>query len=262
MRPKFDGRVGRRIPIKCPVNNFGDLIGPLVVRLLLEQRGVDKAAGNGRRLFSVGSVLHFADTGDTVWGTGVNGKACDSQYRWSALDVRAVRGPRTHAFVAERGVNCPEVYGDPALLLPALMPQLREWADEPKRHRITVVPNFNDLPTVGGGSNVLDPRSPLMDCLERIARSELVVGSSLHALIVAESVGVPARAARSETEPELKYRDYYEGTGRTSIEIANSSSAAIEMGGATLPRWDAQPLLDAFPYDLWSAGTAGPTEIR
>ena len=67
VRPRFRGPIGRRIPIKRAVNNFGDLIGPLVVRLLLERRGVRESAGSGRRLLSVGSVLHFAHDGDTVW---------------------------------------------------------------------------------------------------------------------------------------------------------------------------------------------------
>lgn len=244
------GRLGRRIPIKRKVNNFGDLLGPEIVKRMLDRAGVAQSgpAGDGR-LFAIGSVLHFAATGDVVWGTGVNGKASADKYDFTRLDVRAVRGPRTRKFLVDRGVAVPEVYGDPGLLTAELFPEIAAVASE-KKHRVTVVPNLNDLASYTG--DVLVPTRPLVECLTRIAQSELVVGSSLHGIIVAESFGIPARLVASPTEHAFKYEDYYAGSGRPGFTAATSVQEAVELGGEPPVDWNPQALIDAFPLDLWT----------
>lgn len=251
-RPVFRGRLGARVPLRRRVNNFGDLLGPLVVELMLRERGAAPApSGSPVTLFSVGSVLHFAADGDVVWGAGVNGKVDRSAHTFRRLDVRAVRGPLSRAFLESAGIPAPEVYGDPALLLPGLMPGLRRVAAT-RTHRLTVVPNLNDVHLHGPtAADTLHPRSPLRECLRRIAQSELVVGSSLHGIIVAESLGVPARLVRSRAEHTFKYEDYYAGTGRPDFSPADSVAEAVRLGGEPAPRWSPGPLRQAFPYDLW-----------
>jgi len=122
-----------------------------------------------------------------------------------------------------------------------------------KRYPMTVVPNFNDFPTYPSVPTVLDPRSPLDACLQRIAQSEFIAGSSLHAIVVAESLGIPARLISSPIEDSFKYEDYYLGTGRPNAETASSLEEAVSMGGERAPLFDTAPLLDAFPIDLWLA---------
>jgi pyruvyltransferase len=87
--------------------------------------------------------------------------------------------------------------------------------------------------------------------LQTIAASEFVTGSSLHAIVIAESLGIPARLMRSSHEPEFKYLDYYLGSGRRGYEAAGSAGEAMARGGEPAPRWDPDPLLAAFPRDLW-----------
>lgn len=249
-KPVMRGRVGRRIPWKRPINNFGDLLGPLIVSRLAEQRGLGEPARIAR-LLSVGSVLHFAKDGDVVWGSGVNAKASIGLHVARRLDVRAVRGPRTRAFLAVLDIDAPPIYGDPALLLALVMPEL---LDVPKAHEVTVVPNFHDMKARALRPSCITqaPTAPLHDVLRRIAASHLVVGSSLHGIIVAEALGVPARLITPKVEPEFKYRDYYEGTGRPDYKAASSVTEAIRLGGESPPVFDPRPLLDAFPADLWA----------
>jgi len=250
-RSTLPPRLARWLPVGRRVNNFGDLIGPLVVRRMLARHGLASApAQRDCTLFSVGSVLHFAGDGDVIWGSGVNGKMPADSYLFRRLDVRAVRGPLTRDFLRERGAQVPATFGDPALLLPQLAPDL--FATTPRdAHPVTIVPNFNDFAAYAGGSDVLDPRSPLEACLQRIAGSRLVVGSSLHAIVVAESLGIPARVVASGAEHPFKYEDYYRGTGRQGVEAAESVEAAVSMGGRDLPQFDADDLMAAFPLDLW-----------
>ena len=250
----FRGVVGRRLPFRGRrPNNFGDLLGPEVIKRLLKVHGLqNSAAVTDRRLLSIGSVMGMARQNDVVWGSGINGKFVDEVYSFSKIDVRAVRGPLTREGLLKRGQAVPEIYGDPGLLVGRLWNRLPVSS---KRYAYTIVPNLNDLSSFRKSGSILDPRSPLNECLDRISQSEFVVGSSLHGIIVAESLGIPARLVKSSSEPVFKYEDYYLGSGRDGFTSAKTVSQALDLGGEPLPQWDATALLDAFPIDLWSTET-------
>lgn len=245
----------RRFEIGPRVGNFGDLLGPLIVRRILDglsRTGVAGAGARTHRVFALGSVLHFARDGDTIWGTGVNGKVPAEQHRFSTLDVRAVRGPLTRQWLATRkGIDAAEVYGDPALLLPALLPEAKEWATSKKR-TLGVVPNFHDVATYGAHPGFIDPRREPMAVLEDIVRSERIAASSLHGVVVAEAFGIPAVLMPSKTESPFKYLDYAQGTGRPSLAEAaglDAAEATPQRDEPALANWDPAPLLAAFPVD-------------
>lgn len=250
-RHVFPGRLSKVIRIKRPVNNFGDLLGPVIVNEILRSRGISSTSKQpASRLLSIGSVLHFAHEGDTVWGSGVNGKIDSSEYDFRNLDVRAVRGPLTQEFLTSRGIAVPSVFGDPGLLVGRLWK--RESLKKSRQQRpYSVVPNFHDYASVRHEKNVVNPQWPLQDVIAHIATSDFVVGSSLHGIIVAESLGIPARLVASKSEPRFKYEDYYLGSGRTGFTAAPDNASALKLGGESPIRWDPEPLLAAFPSDLW-----------
>jgi pyruvyltransferase len=267
-RPRFRGPIGRRIPLTSPVNNFGDLLGPMVVKRVLEQTGIDAQRAVGpARLLSIGSVLRSAQDGDVIWGTGVNGKSLQAEHRYRRLDVRAVRGPLTREFLLKRGIDVPEVLGDPGLLLGTLW-QRAALAEGHDSARVLVVPNLHDYPAMSRaarripGARVLNPRDRLEVCIGRIAASEYVIGSSLHGIVLADSFGVPARLVRSSTEHPFKYEDYYLGSGRSSFTPAKDLREALDLGPEQPPTWSAKPLLESFPYDLWRTAPAADRNIR
>ena len=69
------------------------------------------------KLVAVGSVMHHLTEGTEVWGTGMMLDETPPEN----LKFHAVRGPKTRRFLLEHGYSeteVPEVYGDPALLLP------------------------------------------------------------------------------------------------------------------------------------------------
>ena len=73
--------------------------------------------------------------------------------------------------------------------------------------------------------------------------------------MIAEAFGIPARYIRfSETENLFKYKDYYLGSGRAEedFEFATTIDQGLEMGGAKPIRFNPEPLIKAFPKDLWS----------
>ncbi len=105
---------------------MGDVLSPILVASILREQGrsISEMQGDGSRLLAIGSILHFARTGDTLWGCGAAlGKVADEQHVFDSLDVRATRGPLTRDYLLSRGIDAPEVYGDPALLLPRFLPR-------------------------------------------------------------------------------------------------------------------------------------------
>lgn len=231
--------------------NFGDYLSSVIVTKILADAGLflSQAVPRPARLLAIGSILHMARDGDTVWGSGVNGLMKVERHRFTRLDVRAVRGPRTRDFLQERGIAVPEVYGDPGLLIGHLLPH---WHGTVKTRRYAFVPNMHDLPLTRGWPNVVSPFDPWNLCIDEIVRSEFVIASSLHGLVIAEAYGIPARYVRlSETEGLFKYEDHVLGTGRPQLEFARSIDEALEMGGMSPPKFDAAKLLAAFPFDLW-----------
>lgn len=249
----------RYLPVRKPLNNFGDLLGPLIVRQILERNSLSVRAGANGKLLSVGSVLHFAEDGDHVWGTGRNGKIDDQEHDFSDLDVRAVRGPKTREFLLTMGISAPKVFGDPALLLPDLFPELVEASRE-KVRKFCILPNFNDYDYRRRGPEYLNPRGEVWSVLKAIVSSEYVIGSSLHAVIVADAFGIPSRRIASSHEDRFKYDDYYMGTGRSPVPPAASESEAHATVCFEPLAWDSTMLLKAFPYDLFAATSGGIDE--
>lgn len=231
--------------------NFGDHLSQIVVSRVLGRRGLtlDDEVGEAARLLAIGSILHFARDGDVVWGSGVNGKVPASAFTARRLDVRAVRGPLTEEFLRQRGHRVQPVYGDPGLLVRHLFgSRFRPLGEKP----YVFVPNLHDLALVAGEANVVSPLAGWNTVIAEILRARLVLASSLHGLVIAESFGIPARYVRlSETENLFKYRDYYYGTGRAEFVYAGSIPEALEMGGMPSFEFDPKPLLAAFPWDLW-----------
>lgn len=241
--------------------NFGDFLSRIIIQKILAQKGLALDLMLPRyavlrrpiRLFGIGSILHQAMNGDVIWGSGINGKVPDYSHRFTHLDVRSVRGPRTKEFLTRRGINCPDVFGDPGLLLPRLFPDIKKT--EANREYL-VIPNFNDIyrlpEQVKMNENLVFPTEPWRTVIKRILSSRLVIASSLHGIVMADAFGVPARALESLHEPSFKYYDYYEGTGRATFEFARSIDEAIEMGGEPTICFHTNQLLSVFPFDLWT----------
>lgn len=238
-------------------NNFGDLLGPWIVARVASTLKLGRAISSRQRLLAVGSIINLvAREGDVVWGAGIHGNHLPLTDPIPPIDIRAVRGPSTAAVLRGCGIDVPEVFGDPALLIPHL------WSDaELGIHRGTggtvVVPNYYDLPNAPRQS--LNPRGDMLTRVRAIASAERVIASSLHAIVIAEAYGVPATLVASSSEKLFKYEDYYGGTGRSLPPIAPDWQSAADTAAAEpISRWQAESLLEAFPSDLWRVAAGGP----
>lgn len=233
--------------------NFGDYLSSVIVTKMAADHGffIDEELAAPKRLLAVGSILHFARDDNIIWGSGVNGKVDPQLHTFKRLDVRAVRGPLTRDFLRKRGITVPETYGDPALLLPVLLPD-RFKRNEFNTKGTWIVPNLHDLTAVSGLRNVISPLQRWSKVIDQIINAEFIISSSLHGLVIADAFGVPCRYVRlSQIENIFKYNDYAQGVGRTEFVYASSISEAEEMGPMPPVSMNIMPLLKAFPFDIW-----------
>ncbi|MEM8696128.1 MAG: polysaccharide pyruvyl transferase family protein [Pseudomonadota bacterium] len=232
--------------------NFGDHLSHVIAEAVAAERGLTfhDEVSQPRRLLAIGSILHFAQDGDVIWGSGINGKIPLSRIAARSLDIRAVRGPLTRAHLQDKGFAVPEIFGDPALLA------RRYFGDRFPRletRDYIVIPNLHDIALVADHPAFVSPLNGWNRCIEAICSARFVVASSLHGVIVAESFGVPARLVRlTDTESPFKYDDYAQGTGRDRLTPARSIDEALDMGPYPPAQFDAERLVDAFPWDLWT----------
>jgi hypothetical protein len=126
-----------------------------------------------------------------VWGSGIIDRA-DTFER--PLRIHSVRGPITRDRCLSLGYPCPPVYGDPAILLPLLLPPGEESASGV----VGVIPHFEDFSIASEllahseGIRLIDVTMPVERVVSQIASCEVTVSSSLHGLVVSHAYGKPS----------------------------------------------------------------------
>jgi pyruvyltransferase len=239
-----------------PFVNFGDYLSLKLIERIVggSVRFYNKKTKNAeKKLLAIGSIFYFACDNDVVWGSGINGKRLNrSDYCFSDLDVRAVRGPLTRQFLMENfNIRCPEIYGDPALLFPYFFPEFKRKS-VPSRDYI-VIPHYLEQNLFSNNDeHVVNSTDPWDEVLEKILDSRFVISSSLHGVVMAEAYGIPARLLRiTEKEPLFKFQDYYLGTNRPHFRFAISIEEALQMGGEPPFQCNLKRLYEAFPFEFW-----------
>lgn len=225
MRPNVDSRgpaadAPRRIhAFWCTIPsrpNFGDALTPWLIRRLTGRHPTFVRPEDRRhKYFVTGSIMSYAGAHCSVWGCGIMNR---NDYVSPEAELLAVRGPLTRARALECGADCPEVYGDPALLLPRLYSPRMEG-----RGLVGVMPHLSDMPRLAGGwrasgeLRLIDPQGRVEKVIDQLASCEFVISSSLHGIIASHAYGVPAVWVKFRDLPrgdDSKFHDYFHSIGQ------------------------------------------------
>ncbi len=174
----------------------------------------------GKTYCCIGSILgECYGKNLEIWGSGFRSEK--SRLLVRPLKVHSVRGPLTRQLLLEQGVECPPVYGDPALLVSRYYrPNVR------KKYKYGIIPHYIDerLPIVEALKSRPDVLVISMsgyrhwhDIPDAVCSCEKIVSSSLHGLIVADSYGIPnawVRFSNKIAGGGFKYQDYFASVGR------------------------------------------------
>ena len=217
--------------------NFGDVL----TGELLDFLGVKYTHTNihsEAEYFCIGSIARLAPFGSKVYGSGIirQGENLNPLADW-----KFVRGPLTRQRVIECGGECPEIYCDPALLLPM-------FCDESeKKYEVGLIPHYEHMLSLGSRRDqykIIDVvnDNPL-EVAREITKCKKVISSSLHGIICAHAYGIPA--AYIVTGKKLhgdgsKFIDYFASVG---LELQLST---IENPIYTLPNKlpNVEPILE------------------
>ena len=247
--------------------NLGDYLGKVIIKYLLDQKGIpiDKYISKRKHLFAVGSNIMGSDIkgnyqNATIWGSGCIKEPSRREYFFQKishrhLDIRAVRGPLSREILLRLGHECPEVYGDPAILLPIIYePRFIKKRDYLIIPQLYCEKSFREKNYDGFivSMNTDDYKS----VIDEICASEIVYTSSLHGIILAESYGIPAVFFRGLDKVfDFKYRDWYSSTKRPNVHFCETLEEALNTTPPPIPGLEQlqQGLLDCFPYDLWES---------
>lgn len=237
--------------------NFGDDASPLLVTDLTNIPCRRVVPGD-RKLLAIGSILHRANDGDIIWGSGLKSDDALDSHPGGNILVTAVRGPKTLKVLKKAGWDTSRITEmfDPGVLLRHLYADhLAAFDVNKNKHRgnLRVIPHFKDELVFKRQrpdliKHFISADGDPVKILEAMLGAELVISSSLHGIIFAESLGIPAIWIDSPGgEGHFKYLDYYEGTGRKGIKAARDIDHALTVKAPKLPTFDFSTLLATFP---------------
>lgn len=206
-----------KIPLMwCEGRNWGDALSPYLVRLISGKEVVHRTGLHHRRFLAIGSILSDANEHAEVWGSGFIRE--NDRVLGVPRKVHAVRGPLSRDLLLRQGVDCPEVYGDPALLLPRFFnPEVE------KRYAVGIIPHYIDKGHPWLSRFVHDPKVRIIDIeagteefVRDVKSCEVILSSSLHGLICADSYGVRnawIQLSGDVVGGDFKFRDYWASIG-------------------------------------------------
>lgn len=198
--------------------NYGDLVGKYLVEKISGKtvKWVHPKKWHLLDYFqpiyvTVGSILANVNSKCIVWGSGI----IEKNQKVKPAKFLAVRGPQTRNNLLKQGYNVPEVYGDPALLLPKYHNPTIE-----KKYKLGIVPHYTDYEFVKQLYNE-DVSVLIIDLMTQSIESttdlflqcERILSSSLHGLIVSHTYKIPAIWVEFSDNlfgDGIKFQDYFE----------------------------------------------------
>ena len=206
--------------------NWGDLVSGRIIRHLTKNENFDiekvfnvKNSQKKYPIISTGSVMEFTNEGSIVWGTGCIDK---NKVGLKPLKIFAVRGPKTRKELLSKGWDCPEVYGDPALLYPKIYNPNIE-----KKYKIGFIPHYieyesnKDLRVLKHienlGVQIIDVCAGEYNFIDQVLECDKVISSSLHGLIICDAYGIPNARVNVSNKlfgGDFKFIDYYKSVDR------------------------------------------------
>jgi len=243
--------------------NWGDKISPLLVEMIsgvkpelvpMKERFIGNK--NQHVYLTVGSVLKFADSNTIVWGAGFIRQ--EDSLSEKPYKICAVRGPISRQKLLDQGIECPEVYGDPVLLLPRYY-----TPEELVRKKIGIIPHYvdQDHPWLKNFINnndvrIIDIKGDYHNVVNEICSCDLIISSSLHGLIVPDAYGIPSVWVKFSDKiwgGNFKFLDYFASVGRKEIEPLQISehTSLTEVLGHVEPfefKLDLNALYESCPF--------------
>lgn len=219
---------------------------------------------NVERYSLIGSIIGDFNLDNTIiYGSGAI--TSNPELKGRPKKVLSVRGPLTRDVLLKNGIECPPIYGDPALLVPLIYNPQTKFGD-----KIGVIPHYRTLESNWIESLKKDNEVLIIDMsryekwtdiIDSIVRCKMILSESLHGLIIAESYRIPSLWVEFiphnySWEWEFKFIDFYKSIGKNNpkcYKIYNgySPEEILDKTKKWIPgNIDYDSMIKAFPFEL------------
>lgn len=259
----LDSRWGR-----THIFNWGDDLNIHLAKELFNKNIIDYNASllshvlHQPNYMMIGSFFHAADKHTIVWGSGMISK--DHLPQEKPYRIMAVRGKLTRQVLLENHIECPEVYGDPALLLPYIY-----CPSQTEKFKIGIIPHICDEQNpilkeyLSCHSNIklisMRKYNDWHDVIDQINECQCILSSSLHGIIVADAYHIPnvwIEFSDGVIGKGFKFLDYFSSVDRLTdkaifVHKCSDFDLAIDVAKHYQPiTIDLAPLIQSCPFRL------------
>jgi pyruvyltransferase len=229
--------------LKCPTfhANVGDVISEPIARHYLTQdlRIIRRSPGMTQmelldypheNLLLVGSIAEWSDARSHLCGVGM--LKADNRIRFKPKKVHAVRGPLSREIMLKQAIDTPEIYGDPGVLMPHIIP-----IKGVPLHEYGLIPHYMDKKHAAvqawkqQGVHIIDVFLPPAEFMRELFSCRVIFSSSLHGIILAHAYGRPAlwvTMGEGVIGNGFKFHDYYASLGIAEADIQRVSIQGFE----------------------------------
>lgn len=215
---------------------------------------------NSDNLIAIGSILTdgSVDSNSIIWGGGVEN--INEKLTYKPKDVRCVRGPITRSVLIKNGIDCPPIYGDPAMLLP-----LHYYPKIQKKYKLGVILHHSTsngvfIDNIKQQEDVcvirMDNYSNWRDVVNLILECENICSESLHGLVIAEAYHIPNLwITYSYIRQRAKFHDFFLSLGTDKNEFFVNDKTTKEdilkkLEEYEYSNFDYSGLINSCPFNL------------
>lgn len=169
-------------------------------------------------------AVNYSNPQTVVWGSGVSGQ---ERSFVPPLEICSVRGYKTLEFLSTHGIECPNSFGDPALLLPRYYSPFFQR----KKYKLGIIPHVIDL-DFDVINKIRETQTDILiidlahyekwtDVIDQICSCEIIASSSLHGLIVSDAYNIPncwITLSGKISGGLFKFYDYFSSVNRKDSE--------------------------------------------
>ena len=240
-------------------NNFGDSVNYDLVSHISKNE-VEWVPHNYSQEYymATGSVIHLATDKTIIWGSGFISNI--ARPLKIPKQIFAVRGPLTRKRLLKLNMECPAIYGDPALLLPYYyMPKIE------KKYELGIIPHYVDKKNIFFNQN-FNSNIKIIDIeqknsstfINQVLECKRIISSTLHGIIIADAYNIPVLRvifSKKIIGGNFKFDDYYLSIKRRIKKpyFVNSKTEINQILNAKYDNCkeiDLTSLLNACPFKL------------
>lgn len=182
--------------------NFGDAVNQIFWEKIINLK-IEECNKNKLHFITTGSILSLLNNNSIILGSGFISQNNDiggnnffsntNKLLYNPYSILAVRGPLTRQKFLQHNIYCPEVYGDPLILMPCIYNNIVNISD----NIIGIIPHYIDkthhnifklkqiLENNGYIINIIDIEigADYKNFIDNINKCKYIISSSLHGII-------------------------------------------------------------------------------